>query len=259
MQTWLAAVTVAFGVVVATATAPSPASSAIVWCPSPPPANYGAGGPPAFQTWVVAETDLCNGAFSDANAAFASILPTMTQMHRNDGKWWYNTVRGSFFSMIATSSDVQARRLLDSVEKDAQWAPHPADRLFWNGDVRGALAQYAIEVGSLDNYPDGAYATDANIKAAVQADADLNAAISILARPPEPEGSSDVGTLQLLMLGDAYESQRQWNEAFTAWVNAADNGHAVPESDYFDTWNLDAMEMIYYYRAHVPTVDRPAR
>jgi len=31
-----------------------------------------------------------------------------------------------------------------------------------------------------------------------------------------------------------------------------DSGHQVPEYDNLDDWNLSAMEMIYYYRAHLP-------
>jgi hypothetical protein len=194
------------------------------------------------------EDDLCHGRYGAAQVGFAAIVPVWIK-RQSDGRWWLDTARGYFYSLIAAGDYAKARTFLTSLETANNWKAHKGDRLFWHGDARSAFAAYAAEAGTLDGMPGGDRSTiiDDAVKAS-----DMDAAIAILQKPSGATGPSDVGSLQLLMLGDAYETQRRWHDAFATWVRAADSGHAVAEFDTFDSWNLSALEMIYYYRAHQP-------
>ena len=205
------------------------------------------------QTYLDATNALCHGKFALARDRFARILHY--RVFQSDGSWSINTQRGYFYSLIAARDDTAAWHFLKNLEADVgKWQPHPADRLFWSGKGQEAFVSYAAAAGSLEgaHERDSAADVDPNIVAASQTNGDWDTAISLLQKPSGASGSSSVKSLQLLMLGDAYEQQRRWREAFTAWVRAADSGHAVPEWDYIDDWNFSALEMIYYYRAHVP-------
>jgi hypothetical protein len=222
----------------------------IVWClgaaeKTLPPANA------QQATFGKAWTALCQGKFAAARDAFASILSYRVWM--NDGSWGIDTQRGYFYSLIASGDDLKARNFLTSVEaqQDPIWQAHEADHLFWSGNVPAAFAAYAKEAGGLEGPPDSG--RDRYIDDAARSTGDMNAVIAILSKPSGATGGSTVNSLQLLMLGNAYETQRRWPEAFATWVRAASSGHAVPEYDFLDEWNLSAMEMIYYYRAHLPS------
>lgn len=225
-----------------------------IWCKEVPVRN--AGDPPAVVTYEKAEEDLCYGKFASARDGFASIVPYWIK-NQNNGRWWLDTARGYFYSLIASGDDQKARNFLTSVENipPPPWEAAKGDRLFWAGNVRGAFAAYAADADAeLARSPDDG--TDKVLENAAQASGDMNAAIAILQGPSGQSGPSDVGSLQLLMLGEAYETQRRWPDAFAAWVRAANNGHAVPEYDFFDQWNESALEMIYYYRTHIPSDQR---
>jgi hypothetical protein len=193
---------------------------------------------------------LCQGKFAAARDAFASIISYRVWF--SDGSWGIDTQRGYFYSLMATGDDLKARHFLTSVEEsqDPKWQAHEADHLFWSGNVPAAFAAYAKEAGGLEGPPDSG--RDQNIDDAARSTADMNAVIAILSKPSGATGGSTVGSLQLLLLGNAYETQKRWPEAFATWVRAASNGHQVPEYDFLDEWNLSAMEMIYYYHPHLP-------
>jgi hypothetical protein len=212
--------------------------------------------PPGVVRYKKAEDSICHGRYEQARATFASIVPYWVK-NQNNGRWWLDTARGYFYSLIASGDDARARNFLTSVETGDQpkWQAAKGDHLFWAGDVRAAFAAYAAdgdaEAAKLpDNGPNKVFDD------AAQAGGDMSAAIAILRGPSQASGPSGAGSLQLLMLADAYETQRRWPDAFATWVRAADNGHAVPEYDFFDQWNLSALEMIYYYRAHIPSDQR---
>ncbi len=219
-----------------------------IWCN--PPLSHDAG-PPEVVAHERAEDSLCHGQFAQARDTFASIVPYWIK-NQNNGRWWLDTARGYFYALVASGDDQKARNFLTSIENPPPaWVAAPGDRLFWAGDVRGAFAAYAAAANAeLARLPDDG--TDKVLENAAHASGDINAAIAILQGPSGQSGPSDVGSLQLLMLGEAYETQRRWPDAFAAWVRAANNGHAVPEYDFFDQWNLSALEMIYYYRTHIP-------
>lgn len=193
---------------------------------------------------------LCHSAYADASTSFASIASY--QGWRNDGRWWEDTQRGYIYSLIAARDDAKARNVLTALEAEEKWKASKGDRLFWDGSPQAAFAAYAASSDSMEQ--DGP--KDPNIMQAAQTHGDWNAAITLLSKPSGAWGPSSVKSEQLLMLGDAYATQRNWREAYTAWVRAADAGHAVPEWDFFDPYNISALEMIYYYRAHIPADQR---
>jgi len=197
---------------------------------------------------------LCQGKFTAARDAFASIISYRVWM--SDGSWGIDTQRGYYYSLIASGDALKARHVLTSVEaqQDPKWQAHEADHLFWSGDMPAAFAAYAKEAGGLEGPQDSG--RDPYIDAAARSTGDMNAVIAILSKPSGATGGSTVNSLELLMLGNAYETQRRWPEAFATWARAASSGHAVPEYDFLDEWNLSAMEMIYYYRAHLPNGQR---
>lgn len=213
------------------------------------------GDQPQMVAYAKAEENLCYGKFAPARDGFAAIVPYWVKW-QNNGRWWLDTARGYFYSLIATGDDAKARNFLTSVETGNSWKASDGDRRFWDGDPKAAFTAYAAAAGTISGMSGDP--REQNIDDAAQASGDMNAAIAILQRTSHAYGPGDVGSLQLLMLGDAYETQQRWSDAFAAWVRAADSGHQVMEYDNFDRWNLSALEMIYYYRAHIPSDQRSA-
>ena len=219
-----------------------------IWC-SQQYSQADVAGVPLAVAYKNAADELCDGKYTQARDAFGVIVPQWIKQ-QNDGRWWLDTARGYFYSLIASGDDAKARNFLTSLEVASNWRASQGDRYFWDTSPRAAFNAYVGEADSLEGTPDGPRSQV--LPAAAQASGDMNAAITILKQPSGATGSSSVPSLQLLMLGEAYETQGRWSDAFATWVRAANSGHAVPEWDFFDNWNLSAMEMIYYYRAHVP-------
>jgi len=225
-------------------------AAVVVWCSLQTliasPANAAESG------YNQAEQSLCAGKFDDARREFAAIVPYARQYEASDGREWINAARGYFYSLLASGDDADARTFLTSLETAQRWQPHQADRLFWDEKPQAAFAAYAVEASSL--YVDDSDVGDRNVLSAALAmsGGDVDGAETDLQSPVNDCGSCTINSLQLLMLGEAYETQRQWPNAFSAWVRAANAGHVVPEFDTLDEWNLSALEMLYYYRAHQP-------
>jgi hypothetical protein len=227
-----------------------------VWCSTRTPVN-GPSGPEVPEDR--AERNLCNGQFMLARTQFASIVPVV---FKNYDSGWFNIARGYFYSLIASNDNARARNFLTRLETyDGPWQPPISDRLIWSNNPKAAFAAYATEATNENSkLPDPPVKGLMNVRNAAQAMSagDVEGAIADLQDPKlfqQPSygcGPCTVYSLQLLMLGNAYEVQRRWPEAFATWVRAADFGHAVPEYDFFDNWNFSALEMIYYYRAHKP-------
>lgn len=229
--------------------------STVVWCSHYDLKNFASFAP--AQTVEKAEESLCNGQFRQANDQFATVLAYWRE-HQYDAGWWIDTARGYFYSLIAEGDDAKARNFLSGLEAEQtpKWQPREGDRLFWSGDPKAAFQKYATEVGDLSNLPDSAAVPAKNVSDAAQATGAWDSVVAILSRPADSAGASTITSLQLLMLGNALEVERDWLPAFSAWVRAANNGHQVPEFDSFDDWNLSALEMIYFYRAHIPRGQR---
>ena len=228
----------------------SPAPAVTVWCSTRTPMAS-----PAVAAEVAydrAERNLCVGNFALARSQFASIVPFARKHYQNNGRWWIDIARGYFYSLVASGQDADARAFLTGLETDQKWKPHTSDRLFWSNSPKAAFAAYASEAKTL--FFDDSSVRDKNIRKAAQAMSigDVNGAITALKQPHDECGPCTVNSLQLLMLGNAYAVQRRWPLAFATWVRAADSGHTVPEFDTLDEWNLSALEMTYYYRAHRP-------
>ena len=227
-----------------------PAKPATVWCSTRTPMASTAVA--AEVGYDRAERNLCEGNFALARSQFASIVPFARKRYQNNGRWWIDIARGYFYSLIASGQDASARAFLTGLEADQKWKAHTADRLFWSNSPKASFAAYAAEAKTL--FFDDSSVRDRNIKSASQAmsSGNVNGAITALQRPQDECGPCTINSLRLLMLGNAYSVQRLWPQAFATWVRAADSGHAVPEFDTLDEWNLAALEMIYYYRTHRP-------
>ena len=236
-----------FTMVVATQSA---AKSATVWC-----SNRTAIASPGVAIQAIydrAERNLCDGHFALARSQFASIVPFARRHYQNNGRWWIDIARAYFYSLIASGQDAGARAFLTKLEADQKWQPHASDRLFWRNNAKAAFTAYAGEAKKL--FFDDSSVRDTNVRKAAKAmsSGDVNSAVTALKQPQDACGPCTINSLRLLMLGNAYAVQRRWPQAFATWVQAADAGHAVPEFDTLDEWNLSALEMIYYYRAHRP-------
>ena len=222
----------------------------VVWCSLrtliPSPVN------PSEVTYNRAERDLCGAQYARARVEFASIVPYASKYDVINGSEWIDVARGYFYALVASGDYEPARRFLTSLETNQRWQLHASDRLFWEGSPRAAFAAYATEARAL--FVDDSTVGDRNVLNAAQAmsGGNIDAAIADLQNPVSDCGSCTINSLQLLMLGNAYEVQRRWPQAFATWVAAANAGHIVPEYDTLDEWNLSALEMLYYYRIHQP-------
>ncbi|HEY6395718.1 MAG TPA: hypothetical protein VIX12_09900, partial [Candidatus Binataceae bacterium] len=229
---------------------PTPERGRTVWCSTATPMARSVSADGA--DYDRAESNLCNGQFTLASTQFAAIVPSAFKYDASNGRKLIDIARGYFYSLVASGYDAAARAFLTRLETYYSWQPHPSDRLFWTDNPKGAFAAYAAEASSL--FLDDSMVGDTNVMIAARAmsSGDVNAAIADLQFPVNDCGACTINSLQLLMLGDAYEAQRRWPEAFSAWIRAANSGHIVPEFDTLDEWNLSSLEMIYYYRVHRP-------
>jgi hypothetical protein len=227
--------------------------STIVWCS--PYSLQAAGSFAPAKTVETAEKLLCDGQFRQANDQFAAILPYFRQHQSVQACYWMDNARGYFYSLIAIGAELRARNFLTAleVEQTPKWQPAEGDRLFWDGSPQAAFRKYATEMGDLSQMaPDSAAVPAKNITDAAQAGGAWETVVAILSRPADSAGVSPISSLQLLMLGNAFAIERDWLHAFSAWVQAANSEPQIMECDGFQDWNLSALEMIYYYRAHIP-------
>jgi len=193
---------------------------------------------------------LCAGRYADASTTFGKIVPYW-RAHTAQARYWLDTARGYFVSLLMAGRANDAQRFLASIGAGDQHLSK-GDKLFIAGDLKRAFAWFAANADGDDGprpEPVDAPITDA---AAAMQSGNVEAALAALQRPSHASGPSSNGSQQALMLGDLFASRRQWSDAFGAWAVAANAGHAVPEYDYFDPYNLSALEMLYYFRGHLP-------
>jgi hypothetical protein len=218
------------------------------WCAAAPSATQLAGGASVSDLSRPASL-FCSGRYADAVAAYAAVVPYW-RAHQTDGRNWLIAARGYFVALLATGRDAQAQQFLETIGAGDKHLS-AGDRLFIDADLKGAFRWFGAHADGFDGpppEPPDAAITDA--AKALQA-GDRKAALAALKRPSNSTGPSSNHSEQLLMLGDLYASQREWNEAFATWAAAANQGHAVPEYDTFDSYNLAALEMLYYFRGHL--------
>ncbi len=217
---------------------------------TPSPAAAATNGPDATMTaYQGALRKLCGGDAAAARTGFAAILPAM-QARKYDGSRWIDFGRNYFYALLESGDTDEARRFLTSLEGD--WKPSSAERLFWNGYYAGSFAAYVADDGRVQRTPDqqAAHKLDPLLAAALLAvrDGKLDDAVA------DMKAYAAEDSLYLLMRGNLYAQQRRWPEAFDAWVAAAASGPGSPQMEWyvFDEWNISALEMTYYYRAHAP-------
>jgi len=222
-----------------------------VWCSTPFLTDSERDVNPTIAAYQSARRKLCAGDAVDARAGFAAILPTMEKGFTTDGTHWIDYGRSYFYALLASGDDNGARRFLTRLENG--WKATSAERLFWSEDYAGSFAAYVADDGRVLRTPDqqDEHKLDPHLPAALQAvrAGKLDDAIADMKADP------DEGSLYVLMLGNLYAQKRSWPQAFEAWVGAAAAGPGFPEPEWYslDEWNISALEMIYYYRAHAPS------
>jgi hypothetical protein len=225
--------------------APSP-----VWCATALPSDAESGPDPAMSAYRSGRAKLCAGDAGGARMTFEAILPVMKAAYRTDGTHWIDFGRSYFYALLASNHEDDARRFLSYFEDT--WKPSSAERLFWNEDYAGSFAAYVADDGRATRSPDrqAEHKLDPHLPAALAAirAGKLDDAIDDVKADP------DSGSLYRLMLGNIYAQERDWPDAFTAWAAAAAAGPGYPQPGWYslDEWNVSALEMMYYYRAHAP-------
>jgi hypothetical protein len=176
---------------------------------------------------------LCNGDAEGARLILAPMKSAMEQ-RKGDGSYWVDYEKLYFYTLLATHHDAEAFHLLtDTGSNQPPWKPATAERHFFDGRYVDAFADLvADEHGFLAGDP-GSQTPSPQLPVALAdvRSGDLAGAIAEVKQVDE-------GSIYDLMLGNLYAQQRDWPHAFTYWM---------------DQWNEEALEMMYYYRAHVPT------
>jgi hypothetical protein len=230
----------------ATADAPQP----IIWCASDLVSDAQSTSDRYVLSYQAARRALCDGDAAATVRALGAILPDMRSRYKTDGTHWIDYGRTYFYALLATHDDAGARRFLDQFEND--WKLAPEERAFWGGDFAHSFAAYVADDAAVPRTPDQAaqHKLDPHLTYAL---ADLGAKDPADATA-EVQAVADTGSLYALMLGNLYAQQHDWPHAFAAWIAAAAAGPGSPQMEFYalDRWNVSALEMIYYYRAHAP-------
>jgi hypothetical protein len=225
--------------------------AAAVWCSTPLAADTVPNPNPTIAAYQRAHTKLCAGDAKAAAAALAAILPAMESRYKNDATKWIDFGRSYVYALIASGNADGARRFLTDLE-NGTWKASSPERLFWSGSYADSFAAYVADDGSVQRSPDdqAAHKLDPHLPLALQAlrSNQLDVAITNM------RAVRDTGSLYQLMLGNLYAQKRDWPLAYAAWISAAAAGPDTPAMEFYvlDQWNISALEMIYYYRAHAP-------
>jgi hypothetical protein len=223
----------------------------VIWCAG---SAFGTDSQSSSDPFVLAyqhsRQALCEGDAGAAARALTELLPDWRTRYRNDGSHGIDYGRTYFYALIATHNDDGARRFLNELEGD--WKPAPEERQFWSSDWVHSFSGYVGDDAQVQRSPDNAaqHKLDPHMTYAL---ADLKANdLPDAVREQQTLGGK--GSLYDLMLGNLYAQERDWPHAFTAWIGAASDGPDTPAMEFYtlDRWNVSALEMIYYYRAHAP-------
>ncbi len=191
------------------------------WCPLGAQHLGEASKDPDLTAFDAAQNALCNGEIERAEKMFASDAASMLKNRVDDGTRWLDYAQSYFLTLLLTGKNDEAERFFRSISKNRQ--PIAADRLFFSGRYDDALAAYAL--------------------------ARKKEVTAILAVGGKDETSD---SYKYLLAGNEAARERHWEGAYLAWMDAARVRHSFIAGDVFDDWNLDALGMMYYYRAHVP-------
>jgi hypothetical protein len=198
---------------------------------------------------VRADHELCAGRAAAAADILTKILQPVLNTHEL-GFAWFDFHALYLYALIASNrADAAARYLrtdIDATQRD------PAERAFFDGKYADSFAAYLAEDDQLVRSPDqrDAHKLSPYLQNAA---ADLRAG-ELPDAIAEDLADGEDASLYLLMKGDLFAQARRWPEAFSAWVAAASRGSDAPGMEIVSTdqWNADALDMIYYYRAHAP-------
>jgi hypothetical protein len=230
-----------------------PARSApqpLIWCAAELVTDTETVSNPTLSAYQRARHELCAGQAQAAVEGFAAIAPAIAKSYQNDGTHGIDFDRAYFYALLAAGDDDAARRLLTQFEGD--WKPAAEEREFWSGQYAASFAGYVADDSNVFRTPDmaGEHKLDPHLNYAL---ADLRAG-KLQDAIQEKLADADEGSLYALMLGNLYAQQRNWPEAFAAWIEAAADGPGAAMMEFYtlDRWNVSALEMLYYYRAHAP-------
>jgi hypothetical protein len=222
----------------------------LIWCATELASDSETTGNPTMLAYQRARRELCAGQTAAAVAGFAAIAPAIKKGFQYDGTHGIDFERSYLYALLAAHQDVAARHFLTQFEGD--WKPAVEERAFGNGQYVASFAGYIADDSKVFRTPDMAeeHRFDPHLTYALN---DLRAG-NLQAAIQEKLAGSDQGSLYALMLGNLYAQQRAWPQAFASWIDAAAEGPgvAMPEFYTLDRWNISALEMLYYYRAHAP-------
>src|SRR5271165_5518093 len=97
-----------------------------IWC-SQQYSQADVAGVPLAVAYKNAADELCDGKYTQARDAFGVIVPQWIKQ-QNDGRWWLDTARGYFYSLIASGDDAKARNFRTSPEAASNWRASEEDR-----------------------------------------------------------------------------------------------------------------------------------
>ena len=194
---------------------------------------------------------------ADPGLGYIKCMPSSTLSDSYQG-----LVRACFFKMLEARNDIYARRILTGYEnRYGGWRPTLAERKFWNGDYAGSYAEYTSQDSTYPRDPDhqDGHTLDPHLTAAL----DRLRHNDVAGALREQAGDKSQGSLYLLMYGNLYAQARDWGNAYAKWEAASaegPDGYTVAAGGIGiipDQWNMAALEMIYYYRAHSPLYGHP--
>jgi len=159
--------------------------------------------------------------------------------------------------LLMANRDADARAYLNRIERCCSFFAEgfaagpsrplqPGDRLFIQGRLAESMQWFVDSMAANEEMKAGARR---------MAQGDEDGAIAALERPSGSEGGEvdtahNPGT-KLLMLGDLYADRRRWNDAFERWSRSARTDLGFPKEVGLYRYGLSALEMMYYYRAHM--------
>lgn len=192
---------------------------------------------------------LCNGDAEGARLILAPMLPAMEQ-RKGDGSVWIDYQKLYFYTLLATHHDDEAYRLItDHGPGVPKTTPSPEERAFYGGKYADSFADLVADDRGWGAGDPGTHVLSPHLPAALAKvrSGDIPGAI-------EEMSTVESGSLYDLMRGDLYAQQHDWDHAFSYWKTAAEDPTPSPQMEFYvmDQWNEAALDMMYYYRAHVP-------
>jgi hypothetical protein len=86
-------------------------------------------------------------------------------------------------------------------------------------------------------------------------DGSIDKAIGTWSLPAEGFGTSDLGDVQLALIGIAYASRGEWAAAKRNWIAAAQKRRTAPQFEMLYAGNVMALSMIYHFQREMRSVE----